>query len=44
MRSILEDENLRDRLSKNASEVVAVNQGSTETQVSYILNKLGEEH
>ena len=44
MQSILEDENLRSRLSKNAEEVVSLNQGSTETQVSYILNKLGEEY
>ncbi|MDO7562236.1 MAG: glycosyltransferase, partial [SAR86 cluster bacterium] len=42
MQSLLEDENLRSRLSKNAEEVVSLNQGSTETQVSYILNKLGE--
>ena len=44
MQSILEDENLRDRLLKNAENVVSLNQGSTETQVSYILKKLGEEH
>ena len=44
MQSILEDENLRARLSKNADNVVSLNQGSTETQVSYILNKLGEEY
>ena len=44
MQSLLEDENLRSRLSKNAEEVVSLNQGSTETQVSYILNRLGEEH
>ena len=44
MQSILEDENLRDRLLKNAENVVSLNQGSTETQVSYILNKLGEEY
>ena len=44
MQSLLEDENLRSRLSKNAEEVVSLNQGSTETQVSYILNKLGEEY
>ena len=42
MQSILEDENLRARLLKNAENVVSLNQGSTETQVSYILNKLGE--
>ena len=42
IQSLLEDENLRSRLSKNAEEVVSLNQGSTETQVSYILNKLGE--
>ncbi len=42
MQSLLEDKNLRSRLSKNAEEVVSLNQGSTETQVSYILNKLGE--
>ncbi|MDA9027281.1 3-deoxy-D-manno-octulosonic acid transferase [Gammaproteobacteria bacterium] len=42
IKSLLEDENLRSRLSKNAEEVVSLNQGSTETQVSYILNKLGE--
>ena len=44
MQSILEDENLRARLLKNAENVVSLNQGSTETQVSYILNKLGEEY
>ena len=44
MQSILEDENLRDRLLKNAENVVSLNQGSTQTQVSYILNKLGEEY
>ena len=44
MQSILEDENLRARLLKNAKNVVSLNQGSTETQVSYILNKLGEEY
>ena len=44
MQSILEDENLRARLLKNADNVVSLNQGSTETQVSYILNKLGEEY
>ena len=44
MQSILEDENLRARLSKNADNVVSLNQGSTETQVSYILNRLGDEH
>jgi 3-deoxy-D-manno-octulosonic-acid transferase len=44
MQSLLGDENLRSRLSKNAEEVVASNQGSTETQVSYILNKLGEKY
>jgi len=44
MQSILEDENLRVRLLKNAENVVSLNQGSTETQVSYILNKLGEEY
>ena len=42
MQSILEDENLRARLLKNAENVVSLNQGSTENQVSYILNKLGE--
>ena len=44
MQSILEDGNLRARLLKNAENVVSLNQGSTETQVSYILNKLGEEY
>ncbi|MDA9652962.1 3-deoxy-D-manno-octulosonic acid transferase [Pseudomonadota bacterium] len=44
MQSILEDENLRARLLQNAENVVSLNQGSTETQVSYILNKLGEEY
>ena len=44
MQSILEDENLRARLVQNAENVVSLNQGSTETQVSYILNKLGEEY
>jgi len=44
MQSILEDENLKVRLLKNAENVVSLNQGSTETQVSYILNKLGEEY
>ena len=44
MQSILEDENLRARLLKNAENVVSLNQGSTQTQVSYILNKLGEEY
>ena len=44
MQSILEDENLRARLLKNAKNVVSLNQGSTQTQVSYILNKLGEEY
>ena len=44
IQSLLEDANLRSRLSKNAEEVVSLNQGSTETQVSYILNKLGEEY
>ena len=44
MQSLLGDENLRSRLAKNAEEVVSLNQGSTETQVSYILNRLGEEH
>jgi hypothetical protein len=44
MQSLLEDENLRSRLTKNAEEVVSLNQGSTETQVSYILNRLGEEY
>ena len=44
MQSILEDENLRARLLKNAENVVSLNQGSTENQVSYILNKLGEEY
>ena len=43
MQSLLEDENLRSRLAKNAEEVVSLNQGSTETQVSYILNRLGAE-
>ena len=44
MQSILEDENLRARLVQNAENVVSLNQGSTQTQVSYILNKLGEEY
>jgi len=44
MQSILEDENLKVRLLKNAENVVSLNQGSTQTQVSYILNKLGEEY
>jgi 3-deoxy-D-manno-octulosonic-acid transferase len=44
MESILEDTNIRSSLIENAKDVVALNQGSTETQVSYILNKLGEEH
>ena len=43
MQSILQDPNISLTLAKNAREVVSLNQGSTETQVSYILNRLGAE-
>ena len=43
MQSILQDPNISLTLAKNAKEVVSLNQGSTETQVSYILNRLGAE-
>ena len=46
MQSILEDSQIALSLSRNAREVVELNQGSTQVQVSYILNilnKLGEE-
>ena len=44
MESILKDEKVRSGLKKNAKDVVALNQGSTDTQVSYILNIIGAEH
>tara|TARA_B110000003_G_scaffold13878_1_gene13718 strand:- start:653 stop:1363 length:711 start_codon:yes stop_codon:yes gene_type:complete len=44
MESILKDEKVRSGLKENAKDVVALNQGSTDTQVSYILNILGAEH
>ena len=43
MQAILDDSNLATRLSENALRVVELNQGSTHTQVSYILKELGEE-
>jgi 3-deoxy-D-manno-octulosonic-acid transferase len=43
MQAILDDSNLATRLSENAVRVVELNQGSTHTQVSYILKELGEE-
>ncbi len=42
MQLILDDQNTASRLSENAHRVVALNQGSTEAQVSYILKELGE--
>ena len=44
MESILKDEKVRSGLKENAKDVVELNQGSTDTQVSYILNILGAEH
>ena len=42
MKLILDDQNTAIRLIENAHHVVALNQGSTDAQVSYILNELGE--
>ena len=44
MESILKDEKIRSDLKENAKDIVALNQGSTDTQVSYILNILGAKH
>ena len=44
MESILKDEKIRSDLKENAKDIVSLNQGSTDTQVSYILNILGAKH
>ena len=43
IQAILDDSNVAIRLSENALRVVELNQGSTHTQVSYILKELGED-
>ena len=43
-KKILKDEKIRSDLKENAKDIVALNQGSTDTQVSYILNILGAKY